>query len=199
MKRLIKGTVGVGALALMMLSNSVYAAPTDTTVAEVSVQSGQLSLTSPAPNVSFSSIIVDGSVHVRNVGFTNPLVIDDLRGTGPGWNVTVQASQFAEINGSAGLTLPTGTLRLQAPVSISPAGAQAPTVTGTAPWVIDMGAQQILSAAVGNGMGSYSINFPASTAMQLTVDTDSPTPLVDLAANPTIYNSTITWQVSSGP
>lgn len=196
MKKMFKASVGISALAFMMFSSTAYAAPTDTTVAEVSIQSGQLSLTAPAPNVTFSPITVDGNTHVRNVGFSNPLIVEDLTGTGAGWNVTVQASQFVETNGTAGLDLPTNSLRLQSPVSISPS-AQAPAITGPAPWTIDGGAVKILSAVVNDGMGTYNINFSAANALQLSVDTSGP--VVDVAANPTVYESTITWQVSTGP
>jgi hypothetical protein len=196
MKKIIKTSLGLGILALVTFSSSVHAATSDTTVAEVTIQSGQMSLTAPEANVTFSPITVDNSVQVRNIGFSNPLIVEDLTGTGTGWNVTVQASQFVETSGSLGLTLPSNTLKLQAPISVTPAAA-GPTVSPSAPWTIDGTAVKILSAAPGDGMGTFDVAFSGASALQLSVDTSGS--VVDPSSNPTTFESTITWQISTGP
>jgi hypothetical protein len=195
MKKL--GALGLSAVLALSFSTSVFAA-TDTTSTQVSVQSGALSITSPSASVDFGTITVDGTIQTVNANLGTMNVADN-RGTGDGWNVTVSASQFTQTGGVASpKVLPTNTFKLNDINSITQTvGSSAlPTKAGTAPWTIDTGAIQILSAAVGDGLGTFDITFPASV---LALDIDTAADVVDPAHNPTSYASTITWTIATGP
>lgn len=195
MKNKIK-LLSLSAILTLGLSSNVYAATSGTTPGQVTLQSGTMDITAPATTVNLGSITVDSTSKTVSANLSNMTVVDN-RGTGEGWNVTVSASQFTQTSGVTPLKLPTNTLKLNGVGTISQTigTSGGPTAT-TAPWTIDTGAVKVLSAAANKGMGTFTVAFPAS-AISLTVDTAQK--VVDPANNPTVYASTLTWVVSTGP
>jgi hypothetical protein len=116
---------------------------------------GSLSISGPAI-ADFSGVTLDGTAQTTNA-VMNPFIVTDSRGTGSGWHITVQATQFAQHDGTIyvalGKTLPLSSLTMPEPtVSGDPAP---PTITA-GPYIIDSGsAVTIASAASGDGMGAY--------------------------------------------
>jgi hypothetical protein len=110
--------------------------------------------------------------------------VADLTGTGAGWNVTAQASQFD--NGDHDLA--TGSLTMSAPTVASPDTLSADPSITAGPYTIDAGsAVKIASAAVDTGMGEY--DFSATTlTLALPADVYAGT-----------YTSTVTISVISAP
>ncbi|QST02785.1 WxL domain-containing protein (plasmid) [Pontibacillus sp. ALD_SL1] len=190
-------TSGVLALGLMFgLSSTSFAATTDTTDAQVSIQAGNLEIVSPNANVDFGTISVDGTTQTVNLSL-GTLVARDYRGTGEGWHINMQATPFTQ-TGGLGLTLPTNTFKLNGISSIvqTDGSSGLPVVSGAAPWTIDSGAVEIVTAAVNDGLGSFDIDFPVNA---LSLDVDTAGNVVDPGETPTVFNSTITWTIVTGP
>lgn len=192
--------VGAASAVLVggMVSSAMAQDATDVTVSG----STDLAITNPAAG-NFTGITLDGSVKTTHATFDN-ITATDARGTGAGWNVTVQGTQFAEHNGTSyvedGKTLPTSSLAM-AGVTITKADSTSSTVpTATAgPYTLDAGsAVKIASAAAnGTGMGSYTF-----TQGDLDSGTSGSQPLkltVPASAYAKTYRSDVTVSVISGP
>ena len=168
----------VGALALSLL----LAAPTVAADAtSVTVTGGTLSITDPTVT-NFAGRNITGVAQTTTADL-DAFTVSDLRGTGAGWNVTAQATQF-----DGGVNdLGTGSLTMSAPTVASPETESAdPTIVG-GPYTIDGGAVEIASAAANAGMGVY--NFGATTfTLSLPADVYAGT-----------YTSTVTISVQSAP
>jgi hypothetical protein len=151
----------------------------------------ELTITNPAVD-GFPEVTLDGSAQTVGASLA-AFTVDDSRGTGAGWHVTAQATQFAEHDGTSyvagGKTLPTGSLRMPAPtVTANGTISPAPTIEPGAPWAIDVAsAVKIASAAVDTGMGTY--DFDAVT-LSLTVPA---------SAYARTYRSDVTVSVVTGP
>jgi hypothetical protein len=200
-------------LAAVLLSGlyggQIFAATSGTTTATLGVQGGSLSITAPAVTTDFGNITLTTGSQVANASI-GTLSVVDATGSGAGYKVMVQASQFTEVTpgggwagGTSAKTLPLSSLKLGVPSSVTAVGgttSPAPAVQIGAATVIDSGSQvKLLSAAVGNGMGSYDVAF-AANALGLTVDVA--TAQVDptnYSGVPTPYASTITWSIVTGP
>lgn len=195
MKKTLK-LLSLSTILALGLGNSVFAATSGTTPGQVTLQSGTMDITAPATTVNLGSITVDSTVKTVNANLTNMTVVDN-RGTGEGWNITVSASQFTQTTGGTPLKLPTNTLKLNGIGTITQTvGTSGGPTTTTAPWTIDTGAVKVLSAATNKGMGTFTVAFPVN-AVSLNVDTAQK--VVDPANNPTVYASTLSWVVSTGP
>lgn len=116
------------------------------------------------PNVSASDFTGDdldldgaaGSVQAI-LGFT----VIDATGTGAGWRVTAQASQFTGSGGTPKLLAP-ASLSMTAPTVEANGTTSSEPAVATGPFVIDNGsAVQIAAAAVDDGMGRF--DFSEST------------------------------------
>jgi hypothetical protein len=156
---------------------------------------GAKSISAPTLN-NFPSTTLSGAPQNISTSFSGPLEITDTTGLGDGWHVTVQSTQLQE-SGGKGLKLPSGSITLNKPTSITQTdgpSCPAPSVKG-GPWVIDEGsADTILSAAQGAGKGTWDVTFPAN-ALQLNLN--PATTFTDSGI--TTYNATITWSVVAGP
>lgn len=188
--KLIKRISAAALLGSVMFSQTAFAATTGTTPAEVTIQGGALGIVVPASSIDFGTISIDGTVKTLTSNLDN-MTIEDFTGTGNGWNVTVQSSQFTDgVN-----TLPSSSLELKGIDTITPLGTTSPlpTVSGIAPYAIDGGsALKILSSATNQGMGKFDVAFLAD-ALELTIDTNT----VKTTGVP--YQSTITWTLVTGP
>lgn len=133
----------------------------------VVVQGGSLSITDPDVG-AFALIQMDGDAIKTSTASLAAFSVTDARGSGAGWHVTVQATQFTEWDGNAYVasspkTLHSGSLSLSQPTVTADAdtGSAVPTVNA-GPYVIDGGsAMTIASAALDQGMGRY--DFGATT------------------------------------
>lgn len=130
--------------------------------------------------------------------------VSDARGAGFGWNVTVQATQFAEWDPtldadgdgvaeggyvSGGKTLALNSLKLPTPSVAADGTTSPPPSVMTGPHRIDTtGAVKIASAATDTGMGKY--NFSVADPLELTLPAN---------AYAKAYRSSVTLSVVSGP
>lgn len=175
----------VVAAALMGVGGSAIAATSDATVT-----GGTLSMVAPTA-ANFTAVVLNGTAQTTTAALSTLSVSDDT-GTGAGWKVSAQATQFAEHDGTAyvtsGKTLATGSLTLSAPtVAANGTTSTAPTITA-GPYTIDSGAAvKIASAAVDTGMGAY--DFSATT-MTLSIPA---------SAYAKTYRSDVTVTVASTP
>jgi hypothetical protein len=175
-KRLAISTVAAGTLLATAFAPGAFAA--DGTSATVT--GGSLSVTNAVAD-DFAGRSITGVAQTT----TAPLgtfSVSDLTGSGAGWRVTAQATQF---DGATDLAV--GSLSLSQPTVASPnTDSPDPTVAG-GPYTIDNGAVQVASAAVTNGMGVYDF---AATTMTLSLP-------ANVYAD--TYTSTVTISVVSGP
>jgi WxL domain surface cell wall-binding len=178
--------------AAVLLPSAASAASTNTSV---TLTGGTLSFTVNPTATNFATTALTGSTQTLTTDF-NDWRVNDARGSGAGWNVTMQASQFSD-GGSN--TLPVGSLKLKTPV-VTPVDllnlAVPPVVSliPTPPWTLDGGsAVKVVSAAVGTGQGEWNfdqVNLIASKDLDLTVPAN---------ASAGTYTSTITSTLSTGP
>lgn len=208
-----KLTVAVVALLMGTLGGQAFAATSGTTTASVGIQSGGLTITAPTVTTAFGNITLTAGV-VKPTATLSTLSVVDATGSGAGYKVTAQASQFTELGtdgaawngvGESGTakTLPLSSLKLAVPSSITAVGgttSPVPTASIAALTVIDGGAPvKVISAAVNQGLGSYNVAFPAAS-LELTVDVaTAQVDTVNYPAAPTPYSSTITWSIVTGP
>lgn len=156
--------------------------------ATVTLNGGNLSISTPVIG-DFSDVNLNGNAQTTDASL-GTFDVTDARGTGAGWNVTVQSTQFA----SASHTLPTGSISLSEPTVAKKYASSntVPTIVG-GPYSINQYsgsspvAVKIASAAVDAGMGAYT--FSPST-MTLSVGAD---------AYAGVYTSTVTVSVVTGP
>lgn len=139
----------------------------------------------------FAPVTLDATTKTTTATMDNFSVTDD-RGTGEGWSVTVQATQFRQWDGTAyvagGKTLPTGSLSLPAPTVTAVGTESAPPAVTPGPYAIDGSAVKVASATVNTGMGTY--DFTQSGPLTLTIPA---------SAYALIYRSELTVSLSSGP
>lgn len=164
----------IAALATALLATIVVvpaALAVDDT--NVTVTGGSLSMTNPLA-ADFAGVTLDGTAKTSTAALAT-FSATDARGSGAGWNITVQATQFKEYAAGAyvvsGKTLPTSSLTMPAPTVTVASGNTAPVIQAGAPWAIDAAsAVKIASAALDTGMGKYdfgavtlSLSIPASS------------------------------------
>ncbi len=142
----------------------------------------------------FPGVTLDGKAKSATATMDD-FSVTDSRGNGFGWNVTVQATQFAEWDAasatyvSGGKTLALNSLKLPTPAVAADGTTSPPPSVMTGPHQIDTsGAVKIASAAVDTGMGKY--NFSLAQPLELTVPAN---------AYAKTYRSTVTLSVVSGP
>lgn len=161
--------------------------PTNVTVTAAEITLGAISVG------DFGAVTLDGTVNTTTATMA-AFSVNDSRGSGAGWSVTIGATEFAEWDGSAyvanGKTIGASRTSLgNATVAkTDETSSAAPTMTAGA-YTLDAGsAVKIASAAAdGSGMGSYTIT---PGAVSLTVDADT------YARN---YRSDVTVSLTSGP
>lgn len=133
----------------------------------------------------FGPVVLDGTPRSTTATMSDFTVTESA---GTGWHVTIQATQFAEVDATGqyvagGKTLPTGSLAMPAP-GISPtAGA---TVTA-GPYLIDGANVKIVTVAAGNP-GTFTLT--QSGPLTLSVPT---------SAYARSYRSEVTVGLHSGP
>jgi hypothetical protein len=135
----------------------------------------------------FGTLVLDGTAKEATAAVSN-LRVTDPRGTGEGWHVTVQATQFTD---QATLrTLPLHSLSMATPsvARHDSTSSGLPTLQDGPYYIDDTGAVRIASAAVGDGMGSY--DFTEGADLTLSVGAD---------AHAGVYTTTVIVSVIAGP
>jgi hypothetical protein len=208
----------VSALAVCVLPAAALGATSNDTT-QFSVTAGSLAF-GTAPDVpTLNSVALNGQSQSTNSTMSSYSVAD-ATGSGSGWNLTVAGDgpsgsavfkQYCSNGGSAcggdtansyvsgGATLPANSLTLNS----TSAGITAQNgSTGSGPThqcnsgcFVDAGsATKVLSAAAGNGMGTWQANSYSASSLQLA----TPSTLKALPANE-IYRVNLTWTLNSGP
>jgi hypothetical protein len=146
------------------------------------VTGGNLGITTPAAG-DFIGVSLDGTAQQTTASLAG-FSVTDPRGTGSGWHVTAQATQFT----GSSHNLAASSLTMSQP-SVTPNGTTSPAPTvATGPYMIDVAsAVQIASADTDQGMGQY--DFGATT-LTLTIPANT---YADT------YNSTVTISVVTAP
>jgi hypothetical protein len=182
--------VALTASAVLTMALAPAALAADST--DVAVTGGTLNITNPLV-ANFPGVTLNGAAQTVAAAIDAFSVSDD-RGSGVGWNVTVQGTRFSEIDGTGavvvgGKQLPASSLTMPAPtVAADGTTSPAPTITA-GPYTIDAGgAVKIASAAVDTGMGKY--NFTQGGSLSLSVPS---------SAYAKTYRSTVTVSAVTGP
>ncbi len=177
----------------LLLVGSVLVGPAVAAPTNAKVAAGALNVSTPiVPD--FPAVTLDGKSKAVNATIGD-FTVNDARGSGFGWNVTVQASQFAEWDSptstyvSGGKKLALNSLKLPTPAVTADGTTSPPPSVMAGPHLIDTsGAVKIASAAVDTGMGKYI--FSVADPLVLTVPAD---------AYAKTYRSAVTVSVVSGP
>lgn len=155
------------------------------------VLNGQLNIVGTNSS-SIPSIRLDGSVQTVSASL-NPLEIVNY-GALQNWHITVSATPFKD---EAGHQLPKGTLTLKNPTQIQVlkkyTNGQPQILKGS--WIIDNGSTHTIATAR-NAVGEYKINW-GTNPLKLSLNPSST--YVDQSDGKSLYRSTITWTVVSGP
>jgi hypothetical protein len=162
---------------------------------------GSLSVSGAAPgNVTGSLTGADQNLYATLGTYTAA----DTTGTGNGWHLTFQATQFACTSADAGCpaagdTLPTSSILMPPPTVACASGtscsgrAAKPSLSISTNTALDAGsAVAVASAASKTGMGTY--NFTPGT-----IGTGNLQVTVPSYAYATTYHSTLTVSIVSGP
>ena len=178
----------IGLLAGVFLAATAMLGGTALAASSVHIIAGSLTITTPTVG-NFADVTLDGTAHTTQATVGTYDVID-ATGSGSGWKVQAQASQFST-GGATPILLATGSLKLEAStVAANNATSGAVPTIVSGPYTIDSGsAVKIASAAVGAGMGSYKFTPPAN-ALTLSIPS---------SAYAGTYNSTVTVSVVTGP
>jgi hypothetical protein len=171
--------VGALVVATAILGGTAMAA-TSTVV----LTGGSLAISTPTV-ANFGGVTLNGTAQPTTASM-GTFTVTDSRGTGVGWNVTVQATQFT----MTGHTLPMNSISMPAPTvaKIDATSGNTPSIT-TGPYLIDnASAVKITSAAAdGTGMGSYTFT-PGALTLSIPANAYAGT-----------YTSTVTVSVVTGP
>lgn len=177
------------------LPHAVFAATTGTTNASVEIEPGDLFIASPSPTVNFGKLIKDGTV--QSIPATlGVMKAGDYSGLNAGWNITASATQFTQMGG-AGVQLPISSLLFGGVdiVTQTKGSSILPTPSG-AGLPMDGSSLKILSANIGEGVGEFDIAFDTEA---LLLEIDMASVVLDTGLPSTVYESVITWAITTGP
>jgi hypothetical protein len=159
-----------------MAAFAALALPAQAAVDTTSIQltGGTLSFTQQPLADDFTATALTGAPQLVTTNM-NDWKVNDARGTGAGWNVTFQASQFSD---GSGHTLPTGSLKVLAPVvtPVNVLNLALPPLPQGASFTLDSGsAVPVVSAAAATGQGEWQFDQlnAALKDLQLTVPADA--------------------------
>jgi hypothetical protein len=161
--------VALATAALIAAAAVPAHAATDTT--SIQLNGGSLTFTQQPLADDFAATTLTGSPQLVTTNM-NDWKVNDARGTGAGWNVTFQATPFAD---GAGHSLPAGSLKMLTP-TVAPANVlnvALPPIMQGALFTLDGGsAVPVVSALAGTGQGEWvfdQLNAPVAKDLQLTV------------------------------
>ncbi|KRK74001.1 WxL domain-containing protein [Lacticaseibacillus nasuensis] len=174
------GLITLGAVAVaaaLSLPATVHAAApttkTSTATVTVSVPAGDLTL-EQAPNFKFASTGAESAATLKNTGDT-AVKVDDERGTGAGWSLSLQLGKFS------GLTTQPGYLVfLGDTAAATTAGNTAPTVSGVTQTAPGDSGVLLENAAPSTGTGESTLTMGNVTLNGVTVPAINATYTADL-------------------
>jgi hypothetical protein len=196
--RLITAASLLGITAAASFGGMAHAATNGGNLSTATLTGGSLAITGAAPG-NFTGTLTGASQNLYSTlaGYT----ATDPTGSGSGWHLQIQASQFATT--APVHSLPVASLYMAAPtvacnVNTTPCTgvSAAPTVsiTGEAN-ALDNGAVALASTAVNTGMGAYDFtpaDFAGQTGSQLKL-------VVPVGTYAGSYTSTLTVSIISAP
>jgi WxL domain surface cell wall-binding len=180
-----------GMLAAVAVLGSAGAAPAATTTTSVTLTGGSLQFATAPQADAFAATTLTGQAQTVRTTF-HDWVVSDARGSGAGWNVTMQASALSD---GAGHSWPGGSLKLTAPTGVLPVGVNlaVPPILQAATFTLDGASPvKVLSAAAATGAGDWS----ATQANLLGGDLVLTIPADAIAGT---YSTTITSTLATGP
>jgi hypothetical protein len=156
----------------------------------VSLLGGSLSFSTTPSASNFPATSLTGSQQTIHANLASWGVID-ATGSGAGWHVTFQASQFS---GPESATLPTGSLVMTAPViTASGVNLAVPPLTQGATFTLDGGsAVPVVHALAGTGQGSWAMTQANTAGGDLALT-------IPASANAGTYTSSLTFTLATGP
>lgn len=174
----------------------------------MSLEQGEFSLET-SETIGFGSHMIENKKKIVTTGFGGDFRVIDARGTQEGWQLTVSATPFSIVEPSTGwvkynpYSLPSGSLSLNSLtniVGLNKESEQTYPVIEAIDKAIDMNeAIKVLNADSGKGMGEYALTF-GTNALSLVIDpTTAKVDKVNYPNTITPYESTITWDLVSGP
>ncbi len=174
----------------MKLRQAAIAVATIATVSAVTPAAARAALTVTNPLVAdFPSVTLDGTAQAVTASL-DAFTVTDTSLVSAGWHVTVQATRFAEHDGSAyvaaGKLLPAASLTMPAP-EVTSSGTFLPAISTGSPWAIDVASPVTIASAAGIDAGTYTFS---SVLLSLSIP---PT------AYARTYRSEVTVSVVSGP
>jgi opacity protein-like surface antigen len=181
-----KQLIAIAAAALLMSATAVPAlAEGGTTGASgtISLTGGSLSVEAAA--IGFTGFALDGTAHNDVTGTTTEWTVKDPTGTGAGWKLNISATDFTNVGGKLIPVSGFEVSLLDENIEVV-AGNDAPTSSATTALVLTTEPQKLVSAAVDEGMGTYTL-LPTFT-LDVPVDT--------YAGD---YSSTVTLQMLATP
>lgn len=208
--------LGVAALLLAAVTPTmVSAAENDATAnhqASIELLQGEFTLETQGV-LDFGQHKIEAQAKTVSTGFAGDFGVIDARGTQEGWSVTVEATPFTMVEPAGGFingvsdkySLPYGSLvlnPLETILGVYGEGSDIYPKGATAGTAIDLdggGAVKVASAEIGKGMGEYKLTFGVD-ALELVIDPT--TAKIDNENHPggiTPYESTLTWNLVTGP
>ncbi|RLD05836.1 MAG: hypothetical protein DRI32_03635 [Chloroflexi bacterium] len=176
-------------LALSLLAVSAFSVAADS--GTIDLIGGTLSVTTA--DVVMSSVTLDGTNQVSiSPASSNNWTATDARGSGAGWNLAISATNFSDGAGQEiDISQPDTEFKIQlldADVTVINGNAKPTSLVTTLTPIPNAGTLKFLSAATGEGMGSYAIH--PSFALEIPAD---------LHVGAGGYTSTITVTAVTGP
>ena len=133
----------------------------DTTVS-AELSGSTLEISTPALG-TFAGTLEGVALTLEGVGFGG-FTLTDARGTGAGWQVTLKASRFENLNGDGRDLAPNSLIApLFTVTKGDPSSSDVPGSVETAPIDNETGAIIASCTAAGQGMGSYEFAAPSGT------------------------------------
>ncbi len=176
---------------LISFSASLQAATTTTQPGTITLAGGVLSVTSSG-SISFPPVLLDGEDHQITAQSAPTFTLTDASGSGNGWNVTFQSTDFTA---GAGKTIPAsvffftpsgGTIVKITGQNTDPSGG--PRETGGGPVSLET-AKKILTTSAKYGMGKY---YYSALPLNFILNVDAST----MAGS---YTATVNATISTGP
>lgn len=182
MQLIPKRALVLAAVAALGISGVAHG---DTDATSVQVNGGTASMTAPTFS-DFTSTILNGTARTKSTTISN-WSVNDARGTGAGWEVTMAASALST-GGSTPTTMSGATLTLSAPVVTASDNANASTAPTVAGGDLLAGTVKVADANANQGLGTWTF----------AQDTDDLTLRIPADARTGTYTSTITTTFTPG-